>query len=126
LCIDIKVAVISDLNSYVKSDPNGLKYAFILDEYYEMINSAKMFPLILNEMPAIFTVGNKHTTVLVTGHYSTGFKRFLNEHFDSLKADFCHDEYEFLKNKQNLDGVVVNCLKDEKKLLKKFEEQIII
>jgi len=91
-----------------------------------MINTAKMFPLILNEIPAIFTVGNKHRTVLVTGHYSTGFKHFLAEHFDSLKADFCHDEYDFLKSKQNLDGVVVQCLKDEKILLKKFEEQIKI
>jgi len=76
-----------------------------------------MYPLEMDEIPAIFTVGNKHITVLATGHYSIGFKKFLTAQFDSLKADFCHDDYEFLKSKQNLDAVKVICNQSEKYLL---------
>jgi hypothetical protein len=58
----------------IEEDKFGDKYAFILDEYYEMISTASMSELIINRLPGIFTVGWHHTAVFATGHISAQFK----------------------------------------------------
>jgi len=57
-----------------------------------MINTATMNP-ILNDIPAIFTIGNKHTTILATGHYSEGLIKFIKDHFKSLNIESCNNNF---------------------------------
>ena len=90
-------------------DPLGKKYAFILDEYYAMLESASMFPSVQQSVHGIFEVGKIHRCILSTGHYSTQFKDFLLRFLPSVNTDYCTDDIVQLKRKQNLDAVRVVC-----------------
>jgi hypothetical protein len=60
-----------EINIKLNEDKDGKKFAFIVDEYYAMLESASMKDLVINKLPGIFTVGWHHKAVFATGHYST-------------------------------------------------------
>jgi len=79
----------NQIHSYLRVDPDGKKFMFIVDECFEMLMAASMTPLDAGALPGIFTVGEKHKVILSTGHYSQAYKEFLLRRYPSIKLDYC-------------------------------------
>lgn len=73
----VEIIMPNQINKFLMADPDGKKFMFILDEYFEMIDKASMSPLISGKIPGLFTVGTNHRTILSTGHHSDALKNFL-------------------------------------------------
>ena len=91
-----------------------------------MLDCASMFPLVINKLPGIFTVGWHHRTVFATGHYSLQFKAFLTKHIPDIDVSYCFDEIKELYRSQSLDAVKAVCNDSIEQLKKSVYDEIIL
>ncbi len=97
-------------------DHLNLGKVFIFDEYYHQLHIQKLNLVGSSKtLPAIFTIGLKEKLIIMTGHYSQGFKKFLSERFNGC-IDYClvdESDHDYLKIKLDLN---IECLNDMQQL----------